>query len=320
MGIYVAIIISSFAALLVHMLHHAYFYLPLKEMKRRAAHGKQSFRGLVLVAKYEASAHVFFDFFKFLLTVTTFVIIARNLHPVSAGVLIFILIVGLSYASRLNSKLAVRLAVFLSPYIEPALRKLQPLLAPIGKVMGGVATVSRSDIYEKEDLKELLRHQKTVPNNRIKEDELTRALYALDFGSKKIQDYMVGYDDIHFVTTKEPIGPILLSELHRSGYSCFPVQGNAKHEVVGMLRLDHLADHTSGGTVGSVMDSLVHYVPTDEHLEFVLESFARTGAHVYMVSDAGNEVIGLISIDDILAQLLGHALVSESTEDEDPEA
>jgi CBS domain containing-hemolysin-like protein len=163
-------------------------------------------------------------------------------------------------------------------------------------------------IYEKEDLKEFISHQRRARNNRIPEKELANVLQVLDFGDRKIKDLMVPREDVHFVTPKEPIGPILISELHKTGHTCFPVKGNGENQIVGMLHLQDLIAHTTGGTVADAMNKMVVYVNESEEPTQVLQAFEKSSQKVFLAVNNEEEITGLISVEDVLNNLFGDSL------------
>ena len=81
---------------------------------------------------------------------------------------------------------------------------------------------------------------------------------------------------VHFVQAEEPIGPVLMSELHDSGFSRFPVRKETDNNIVGTLFLRDMVERKNGGIVSNIMNPKVYYVNDQESLEHVLEAFIRT--------------------------------------------
>lgn len=316
MNAYVVMIGCGLGAILMAAICHAYFYAPIYELKRRATRDNLLLRRLIKVSHYQKTGRVFFTTLTGILAISAIIAAARELSPIVAFGVIVVFILLLRYVLRKNSRLMVKLASAIAQYIVPVLVKLDPL----AQKLPSRKKLELTKIYEKEDLKDVIQLQKKASNNRIPISELNNALHALDFGFKKIKDYMVSHKDIQFVTTKEPIGPILLSELHKSGFECFPVQGNSKHEIVGMLHMDDLAQHTTGGVVSDVMDTKVLYVPEDQNLEYVLHAFNQTGRQLFVVIDTHEKITGLISVSDVIEQILGHSITGDFENYDDPSA
>jgi CBS domain containing-hemolysin-like protein len=321
MDAYGVIIVCGLGALLLRALEHAYFYLPQKEFKRRASQGNPLLRKLVRINEFGVSVRLFLGLAAYILLGIAIIRTGQRLSLLSALSVLALLAVLFRAAGSKNSRTILRLAAFIAPYFEMLLRYINP---PVQAVSGIITkrrkNSIRTEIYEKDDLKALLRRQQKAVNNRIEPAELHAALRALELGTKKIRDYMVPHEEIEFVNAKEPIGPILLSELHRSGHRCFPVQGNSKHEVIGMLYLDDVIQHTEGGVVSSVMDPQPRYVRDDQNLEQVFDAFNKTNRGIFIVVDVREKVVGLITLLDVLEQVTGHSIESEFEDFHDPSA
>lgn len=312
--------ICGLAALFLQSLHHAYFRLSYRELRRLASRGKPVFKRLYSVAKYDTTAHIFFSFLKFVFAAATVIITCRTFDPLMALILLSVFSILWKAAASKDIGFITRQAGSLAPSIAKLLHFIEPLTHLQKSFPLKRRYRLTTDVYEKEDLKEILERQKRAVNNRIEAGDLENALNALEFGSKKIKDHMVPRKNIRFITTKEPIGPILLTELHKSGFSCFPVQGNSENEVVGMLDIESLSAHTEGGIVADAMDPLVFYVQEDKGLEEVLKAFSKTGRHIFMTVNSREKLTGLITVEDVLEQIVGHPLRNDFENYADPKS
>lgn len=308
MGEYTALIVCGLVALLLRGMHQAYFRLPPLELKRLSSRTKPRFRQLYAVAKYGQTAHIFFGLLEFIFAGATIIVFSRAFEPIIALVWLGAFLALWQIASRKHMALFEGLAVQASPLVVQFLKILEPLVdikksLPLRRRYRVV-----TDVYEAEDLRELIDRQRRAINNRIPEEDLESLLRLLDSEARKVKDIMVLHKNIKFVNPKDPIGPILLSELHKSGFSCFPVQGNSENEIVGMLPIEGLSDHTSGGTVADVMDKHVFYVKQDKGLEEVLKAFNKTARRMFIVINENEKIVGLITVKDVIEKLLGQSL------------
>ena len=312
MQVEIAGVMCCLAALLFAGFYRSYFYLPYRELKRRITRGGPVYGRLELVARHGKLGRVGMVIPSMLFATFGVIYISREFSSTNA-VLLILIFWGLLYIFFTKTIPSVaQAAAAAAPYIYPVFQKIRPLTkyAKLPRRKNDTKPI-KTELYEKSDLRELLIRQKKAVNNRISEIDLDNALHAIDVRTKKIRDHMVMRKDVHFVNMKEPIGPILLSELHKSGFKCFPVQGNSKHEVVGMLYLDDLVNYTSGGLVTSAMDPKVYYVQEEKKLEQVLQAYTATGKSVFMVLNIREEVVGLITLADVLEELYGQSIYND---------
>lgn len=320
MGEYTALILCGLITLLLRGIHQAYFFVPVRELKRSPSRTRPRYRRLHAVAAYNRTAHILFGFLEFIFAGATVIILSRAFDPLTSLVGLGVFLTLWKLVSNKQLGLFENLAAQTSPVVVQFLKLIQPLM----EIKKSLPLRRRyrviTDIYEKEDLVDLLDRQRRAVNNRIPEEELESLLRVLQSEAKKIKDIMVLRKNIKFVNPKDPIGPILLSELHKSGFSCFPVQGNSENEIVGMLPIEGLSDHTEGGTVADVMDKHVFYVQQNKSLEEVLKAFNKTGRRMFMVVNENEKIAGLVTVKDVLQILLGQSLHTDFENFGDPKS
>jgi CBS domain containing-hemolysin-like protein len=103
-----------------------------------------------------------------------------------------------------------------------------------------------------------------------------------------------------------------MNELHKSGQSSFPVVDGKPDQIVGVVYVHDLLETTHGGKISSVMKRDVQYVHEDFSLLQVLQAFYKTNQHIFIVVNSFEEFVGIVSIDEVLAQLVGHPIGDES--------
>jgi CBS domain containing-hemolysin-like protein len=292
-----------------------YSYLPDFEMRRRGTRGNTILHRLADIAPYQASLVLVLNSLICLFS-AVFVLITSRSYSIFTALLLFAVAgLGYRYLSQKNIAVAVKFAAWLSVYILKYVRKLHQLQKRFNKPKRVV-----THIYEREDLKKLIQHQKSAINNRIDHSELDAVLKLLEFEQHKISSVMVPYKAIRFVNAKESIGPILLSELHKTGFKQFPVQGNAKHDILGIISLKTVAHYDEGGLVTDAMDSTVLYVRDNQPLERVVQAFTKTGKDMFIVVNAREKVVGLITICDVLEAVIGTSIYDDFDGYDDREA
>jgi CBS domain containing-hemolysin-like protein len=56
------------------------------------------------------------------------------------------------------------------------------------------------------------------------------------------------------------------------------------------------------------MDKRVQYLHVDHPLEQVLDAFYKTGTHLFIVTDDYSAFVGIITVEDVLTELLGYRI------------
>lgn len=150
-----------------------------------------------------------------------------------------------------------------------------------------------------------------VSDTDLSTEELRIVRHSLSFGDKTVHDVMTPRSVIKTVVVSDVISPILLDDLHKTGHSRFPVFDEAKESVVGILYIKDLLDIRKHTLVSDIMHNPVNYVNEERELDHVLQAFIRTKQHLFVVVNAFAEITGLITIEDIVEQVLGKPIIDE---------
>ena len=114
----------------------------------------------------------------------------------------------------------------------------------------------------------------------------------------------------------------LMKQVVESGHSRFPVHGEDTDEILGILLAKDLlrgvvADD-GPGTVRELLRPAV-LVPETKRLDILLREFRQSRNHMAIVIDEYGGVSGLVTIEDVLEQIVGE-IDDEHDDAEDPDA
>ena len=292
-----------------------YNHVPRKELKRQARNNDEFAKVLHKVTSYGISLDIFLWFVIGLTSAVLFVFLARN-FPLFIALFGCMSVIWFGYAWMPHTGVtstARRVTKTITPALAWVIDMLHPVLARIGGFIEKHRPIRvHTGLYTKEDLLDLIDTQQVQIDNRITKEELRLATQALTFGSKLVADVMTPKRVIKSVSAGDSIGPVLLGELHKTGHSRFPVHDkDSKDSIVGMLYLRSIIDVKSGGGVTSHMNKNVYYVNEQQPLGSVLHAFIKTHCHIFMVVNEFEEIVGLITLEDVIEQLVGRKIVDE---------
>ena len=112
-----------------------------------------------------------------------------------------------------------------------------------------------------------------------------------------------------------------LNLLLRSGYSRIPVVGEDTDDIIGMLYLKDVArrvTHDPAGATVPVEEVMrpAAYVPDSKPADDLLKEMQRDRVHVAIVIDEYGGTAGLVTIEDILEEIVGE--IADEYDREDP--
>ena len=299
------------------LLYKVYHSVPVLELKRRARQGdkKKLPASSTEVAAYEATLDVVVWLVGLASAATLVIWSARTnwwLAAVVMAVAAWMVVWGkLSAAGWAGSA-----AAFFAPAHSRFLSFVQPVLGRIaGWLPPGRLVTIHTGLYEKKDLLELLGRQNKQIDNRMPPADLQIASNAMAFGDKSVSSIMTPRRAIKFVQANDSVGPILVDELHKTGFSRFPVVKDsakaASPQVVGTLYLNNLIGYDGSGKVKDLMKHDVYFINEDSSLRQALSAFLKTHHHLLIAVNSFEEMVGVLSLEDVLEQILGKQIVDE---------
>ena len=157
----------------------------------------------------------------------------------------------------------------------------------------------------REDLVELLRDAQA--DGLIAADTLRMMEGAIAVSDMTVGDVMIPRAQMVALPAEAPL-PELVRLVVESGHSRFPVHGEDKDEILGIL----LAKDLLRGAIGSAPASSAHellrpavLIPESKRLNVLLREFRQSRNHMAIVIDEYGGVAGLVTIEDVLEQIVG---------------
>jgi CBS domain containing-hemolysin-like protein len=305
------------------LLDKAYRTLSVKELRRRARAGKnKDTASIYKMAAYGDSLKVF------LWLVGGFSAAALILKAADWAAWFGILVILLtSWLIIMNQRLSVdgflwKIASVLAVPTVSVLGFLQPVFSRLMRKARALKPVHvHTGLYDKEDLLELLNNQNSQIDNRVPEEDLKIAFGALTFGSKTVASVMTPRREIKLVAATDSVGPLLMDELYESGFSRFPVVSAptkaANPEIIGTLYLRDLIHHEGSGKVKDLMKKKVYYINEAQTLRQAFDAFLKTQHHLLVVVNNFEEITGVITLEDVIEQIISEKIVGEFDHYED---
>lgn len=130
----------------------------------------------------------------------------------------------------------------------------------------------------------------------------------LEFSSRHVKQVMHPISEVFFINLQEGSVKDFIPKILDSGYSRIPVSRNATLEgVLGMLVVkDLLFTHATSGLV-SLQDILrdIPIVEESQMLGSLLPRLREGGVHIALVKNKQGRITGLLSLEDVLEELVG---------------
>jgi len=156
-------------------------------------------------------------------------------------------------------------------------------------------------------------------SNVIDKEAQIMANKALRLGDTSVKEIMVPKVEMVTVGIDEPVSSYI-DRVIQSGHSRYPVLGNTMDEVSGiLLAKDLLPILSAGQTEFNIQDMLreANVVPETKKADSLLEEFKKDRSHLAIVVDEYGAISGLVTIEDILEELVGEIEDEHDNEEEE---
>lgn len=161
----------------------------------------------------------------------------------------------------------------------------------------------------RDDLLALLKEAQEA--NLLDEDALAMFAGVLETDELQVRDIMVPRSQMVVLESDWPLDRLLATVVD-SGHSRFPVIGDSRDEVVGILLAKDLLKMTSTvtGFDAKTFDLQrwlrpASFVPESKRVNVLLKDFRGSRHHMAIVVDEYGGVAGLVTIEDVLEQIVG---------------
>ncbi|MEO1562824.1 MAG: HlyC/CorC family transporter [Pseudomonadota bacterium] len=241
-------------------------------------------------------------------------------------VLVFAEVLPKTYAI-LNAEKA---ATLVSRPIGAVVSVLAPIVAAVNFIVSGVLHllgVGKKDNDEDSVQLEIagaiaLGHSEGA----VEKDERDRLLGALDLKDRTVEEIMLHRSDIEMIDSEASPTQIIMQSLN-SRYTRLPVFNQNQENILGVVHAKELLravvtklqkgdtlDDISRDDILEVMTT-PYFIPDATSLEDQMRQFLRLSRHSAMVVDEYGDLQGLITLEDILEEIVGE-ITDEYDEDE----
>ena len=163
---------------------------------------------------------------------------------------------------------------------------------------------------EPKDLQALIEILREAENrNLLDPDALAMIEGALQVSEMQVRDIMV--PRVQMIVVKNNAEPKdILSTVVESGHSRFPVIGDDTDEILGILLAKDLLYYFASQekekfNIKDLMRPVV-FVPESKRLNVLLREFRSSRNHMAIVVDEYSSVSGLITIEDVIEEIIGN--------------
>lgn len=259
-------------------------------------------------------------------TITAIVLLGRTLitdltrdgmvawlaYFITIVILVLIAYVGLGVAPRTLGRqhaerislVAARPTILLTRILSP----LATLLIHLGNALTPGKGFRQGPFDSEAELRELV--DMAGASSLIEDDERQMIHSVFELGDTFAREVMVPRTDMVFIERSKTLRQAMSLGL-RSGYSRIPVIGESADDIVGVIYLKDIVKRIfehRGAENSELVDSLMrepYFVPDSKRADDLLRDMQSARVHMAIVIDEYGGTAGLVTIEDILEEIVG---------------
>jgi CBS domain containing-hemolysin-like protein len=323
-----ALVFLSFAALLTAA-ESAFNYLPRHDAEQAVlqSDGTALKRILAQPVAHMRALRFWRTWFEMASAVAVTVLLSSLMENVwlaglaATGILALLgfVIVGVSprQLGRVHSAGLVRFTAPLIRFLHAVLGPIPGWLVTVGSAVAPGAPADNEAFFSEEEFRELV--DRASESDVIEDNEAELIQSVFDFGDTLVRSVMVPRTDIVFIDSGSSLHRAM-SMFLRSGYSRIPVIGENTDQILGIVYLKDVAAvlHNLGpGTEPPFVDDLareVRYVPDSKPVSELLRELQKESTHVAIVIDEYGGTAGLVTLEDLIEEIVGEIVDEYDTE------
>ena len=195
-------------------------------------------------------------------------------------------------------------------FVYPLMQLFYWILMPLCKIFDGfkwclakVFKLKKDDTVTDEELMSLV--DEAEESGTLKEDESELLRSALEFDDLKVEDILVPRVDVHAVSedsTMEEVSQVF----EKCGYSRLPVYRETIDNVIGVIhQRDFFVGYLKGEKeIGHLVQDIV-FTSEYTRISTLLKQLQKQKIHMAAVSDEYGGLVGIVTLEDILEELVG---------------
>lgn len=188
----------------------------------------------------------------------------------------------------------------------------------IVKMLGFNPVNGHIEFHSEDELRHILKESSEVGTIEKSEEKLIQNIF--DFADKKVRQVMVPRNRIVGVDKNSTLGEIL-QKFNSEGYSRMPVFDSTIDDIIGILYAKDLLKTVNETDTEQrfVFEKIIRkpiFVHEDEKIETILRLMQKNKVHIAIVTDDFGGTAGLVSIEDILEEIVGE--IQDEYDEEPP--
>jgi len=214
------------------------------------------------------------------------------------------------------SRYAMAVGAHTAPAVSLLMQASTPVTYPIAWTLNKLLGEELPEIYSKREIMEIISEHEDSADSPIDEDEERIIHGALQFSHRRARTVMTPREQVVWFDADQALDENLRTTIAHEAFSRYPVLSEHGHAVFGVLFVKDIITASLSATVGGVCERSYLRAYHTETLDTVLTHMLETRQHMAIVSDETSPFVGVITLEDILEEVLQQEIFDEGDKEE----
>jgi metal transporter CNNM len=246
----------------------------------------------------------------------TSLVLDQRLDGWVAGLLSTLLIVvfGEVLPQALFAKNPLAWSSLFAPLLKAMAVVTYVISKPLQLLLDRLFPLQRAKLQSRHELGLLITEHLSNDSSELDEDEVEIMRGALQLSEKRVRDIMTDIRHTYWMTPNTELTDAKIDELKAKGFSRIPIFNPKLTKCYGLLLMKDLVDIDFDEHIYHVDELTLHptqLVGSMTALDTMFRKFINAGSHMIPI-EREDEIIGIVTIEDLLEEIIGHEIEDET--------
>jgi CBS domain containing-hemolysin-like protein len=246
----------------------------------------------------------------------TSLVLDQRLNGWLAGLLSTLLIVvfGEVFPQALFSKNPLAWSSLFAPLLQAMTVITYVISKPLQILLDRLFPLQRAKLQSRHELGLLITEHLSNDSSELDEDEVEIMRGALQLSEKRVRDIMTDIRHTYWMTPDTQLDGAKIDEIKAKGFSRIPVFDPKLTKCYGLLLMKDLVDIDFDDHTYQLDELPLHptkLVGSMTALDTMFRKFINAGSHLIPI-ERDDEIIGIVTIEDLLEEIIGHEIEDET--------
>lgn len=213
------------------------------------------------------------------------------------------------------TKHALATCSFFTPFLKVITILTYPISKPLQLILDRTIGVQEGQrLHSRRELGLLISDHLGEPKSELDEDEVEIIRGALQLSEKQVGEIMTDIQHVYWLALDTVIDGDKVDEIKAASWSRIPIFNRQMTKCHGILRMKDMVDIDFDEKSYKVSELPLHptkMVGSRTALDTMFRKFIGSRTHLMPV-EKNDQIIGIITIEDLVEEIIGHEIIDES--------